>query len=476
MKNDIFLSYSIDNQEQVLDIKRYIDSLCYTDCWIDLNVFESQNNPQFVVDNIDKCKVFLFFLSEKSMSDDRAINELNYAKETQKRVLLVNIDGCSMRGVVLLKFGLIETIDWCNIPQRMKLMGNIIYWIDNTKPISQLPNITLSEIEERVARLDKIVGRLDRFIDGCGTADFGFVDPFNDYSVVIPRNWRDKAFEGFREGLAAVSNSDYKWGYIDKIGYQIIPFLWDDAKVFSEKLAAVKNSNGKWGFIDMVGHVVIPCVWNDVGVFSEGIAAVKNNVGELGYIDKTGRLICQCKWRNALPFSEGMAAVMTIRDGIDMWGYIDKYGHEVIPCKWNNTYGFKEGLAAVQDNNYGWGFINRDGHLVTPCRWLNVNNFSEGLAAVRDRNYKYGFIDKNGRLVIPCQWSNAWCFKEGLAPVCGCLSAVDPKIKRGYIDKSGQIVISGQWRQALCFCDGIAEVQDDNLKWWKITRTGTIQK
>lgn len=47
-----------------------------------------------------------------------------------------------------------------------------------------------------------------------------------------------------------------KWGYIDKEGKTVIPFVFDEVKVFSEGLLPVKRF-GRWFFIDEKGNYII---------------------------------------------------------------------------------------------------------------------------------------------------------------------------------------------------------------------------
>ena len=60
------------------------------------------------------------------------------------------------------------------------------------------------------------------------------------------------AGRNFSEGLALV-NLNGKWGYVDKIGREVIPCKYDYACEFEEGLATVEL-NGKWGFIDKHGN------------------------------------------------------------------------------------------------------------------------------------------------------------------------------------------------------------------------------
>ena len=50
----------------------------------------------------------------------------------------------------------------------------------------------------------------------------------------------------------------------------------------------VQDQDYKWGFVDLTGKEVIPCRYNRVGRFSEGLAAVDAE-GKWGFIDKGGK-------------------------------------------------------------------------------------------------------------------------------------------------------------------------------------------
>jgi hypothetical protein len=50
--------------------------------------------------------------------------------------------------------------------------------------------------------------------------------------------------EKFSNGLAAVKNMEKKWGYINPKGEVVIPFMYNEAKVFSKISALVKTENG----------------------------------------------------------------------------------------------------------------------------------------------------------------------------------------------------------------------------------------
>lgn len=394
MNRDVFISYSRRNFNAVMEIKNQIDRTCGTECWIDLKGIESGSEMflRDIVGGIDACKVFLFMLSRESMESEYALLELNYAKEQGKRVVLVNIDDCRMNGVFLFKYSLTDTIAWNNPPQREKLLRDVARWVGSGQSVEKKPT-QLSDIEKRIASLNKKIGKLTFFKD-----------------------------------------SNCKYGFMDKRGCIVIPCLWNDIRDFSEGLACIQDSKNKWGYIDKSGRIVIPCQWDFAWSFRENLARVKDNSGKFGFIDKSGRIVIPCQWKKTFEFREGLARV---QDSNNKWGYIDKTGRVVIPCQWNYVWSFHDGLAAVKDNKGRWGYVNKNNNVVIPCQWSFARSFNEGLARVQDGNRRCGFIDKRGRIAIPCKWSWAGTFYGGYSNV------MDNNGNRGYINRTGRVVLWG---------------------------------
>jgi hypothetical protein len=57
----------------------------------------------------------------------------------------------------------------------------------------------------------------------------------------------------YSEGLAAVQQSNGRWGFINERQEWVIPARFEDAKEFQNGKAAAKL-NGKWGFINKRGE------------------------------------------------------------------------------------------------------------------------------------------------------------------------------------------------------------------------------
>ena len=135
----------------------------------------------------------------------------------------------------------------------------------------------------------------------------------------------------FSEGLVAVQH-DWKWGYVDTSGKEIIPCQYDLAKSFSNGLAAVgvgeDSWNSKYGFINTKGEEIVPCIYDDVEKFSEGLAVVKRKE-KYGFINTKGEEVIPCQYDRARSFSDGFAVVyLAYYDAIPpIKGLIDKKGN-----------------------------------------------------------------------------------------------------------------------------------------------------
>jgi hypothetical protein len=265
-------------------------------------------------------------------------------------------------------------------------------------------------------------GQLSSFIDRTGTRVF----------VTPPDYWQ---CGDFREGMARVrvgaSDTDLKWGYMDRTGQLVIPAQFDEAGDFSEGLARVrikgpldnwgyKGPLDKWGFIDTTGEYVVPPQFLFAGDFREGLAPV-TRYGQVhsGYIDPTGQwVIPDTLFSSAREFSEGLAPV-EINLGTDKrvnfkWGYIDKQASLVIKAQFDEAFPFSDAMARVVKIK-GWN------------------------------TKKYGFIDRTGRMVVEPVYDKANDFWDGLTVAWtvwkGSLEKLTVKSTPGKIlDKQGQIV------------------------------------
>ena len=175
------------------------------------------------------------------------------------------------------------------------------------------------------------------------------------------------------EGLAKVE-FQYKWGFIDQEGKEIVPCRYDDVYRFQESMAAVRLNN-KWGFIDKEGKEIVPCQYDNVYSFQKGMAAVCLD-NKWGFINKEGKEIVPYRYNKVCSFQKGMAAVCLD----NKWGFIDKEGKEIVPYRYDNVYSFQEGKVKVCLDNK-WGVINESGKEIIPCIYDKICIFDNVIIA-----------------------------------------------------------------------------------------------
>ena len=372
----------------------------------------------------------------------------------------------------------------------MRLAFTVCFALSVIDTVYALDEISNDSSLKKIAETIKGCSNIGDFHEGrawfCKNEKFGFVDKMGN--MIVPAKYDDVA--DFKEGRAWVANrgedDQYRCGYIDLEGKEVIPIKYKVSSVegankisFSEGLAAVPMRTDNYdspiyGYIDKMGNEVIPAKFSIAGDFKNGIASVDLDK----YIDKTGKLlsyndlrthdeivifsqdekmglkhlngkiVVPCKYDIVQNFSEGMAAVCEET----LWGYVDSLGNNIIPCLYRSVnyydngvmddwgeYGspdeandFHEGLVMVMRNRMA-GFLNKQGKTVIPFVYKRAKDFSEGFAAVKTTQ-KWGFVDKEGNNVIPCRYDTVASFKEGLA-------AAVKNGKCGYVNANGQEIV-----------------------------------
>lgn len=140
-KYDIFVSYSRADIDIVRKLVDDIHVKTNVHCWVDWNGIES--GDQFVdviINAIDKVDTVLFILSDNSMASEFARREIDYARNTGKKIVPVVVDGGKLRGWFLFFFGSVDYIDIKVPMQYDKLLRNIGDWygadVKSQEPLS----------------------------------------------------------------------------------------------------------------------------------------------------------------------------------------------------------------------------------------------------------------------------------------------------------------------------------------------------
>ena len=195
----------------------------------------------------------------------------------------------------------------------------------------------------------------------------------------------------FSEGLAIVKK-DKKVGYINQTGKLVIDLLYfgavdptETTRDFSEGLAVISDSSGKYGFINHSGTICIAPKFESASRFCEGLAAVEVDE-KYGYIDTTGTMVIPPRFDHALDFSEGLACVGVSTGKYETrYGYINHEGKFIIPVQYRRARTFSDGVARIQLPDWDadtYGFIDKTGQIVIKPSFFvyRPGDFSEGLA------------------------------------------------------------------------------------------------
>ncbi len=244
--------------------------------------------------------------------------------------------------------------------------------------------------------------------------DYPFMDELNADMDIISR----RVYPARKDG---------KWGFVDRLGKEAVPFRYQQVQAFSDGLAAFQR-DGLWGYLDKRGKEIIAPQFDEADGFHDGVAIVGKGE-KMGAINAKGDWVVEPAHDELLDFALGLAAFSS--DG--QFGYVDREGKVVLPPKFDDAWTFSEGLAAVERDDR-MGFINTQGDLIVPFRFEEVESFKNGMSRVvlGDLN---GLLDMKGNLIVACKYDRIGHFSEGVAPVL-------LNDKAGFIDITGKEVVA----------------------------------
>ncbi|HEY9115116.1 MAG TPA: WG repeat-containing protein [Bacteroidales bacterium] len=210
-----------------------------------------------------------------------------------------------------------------------------------------------------------------------------------------------KAFH-FQDGFALVRDKNKAYCLIEPDGKVIVTLVGcTDYHDSSEGLIGLKIE-GKWGFLDKTGNEVIPFIYDYAGQFSEGLVSVVKGKKEM-FIDKSGTIVLEPKGVIVSGgFHDGMAKV----EKKEKVGFINREGEIVIPCIYSIAYDFKDGYAVVQES--GWngkeyhtvsGLIDKTGAPITAFENGLVDpetRHSDGLFKAYNKEFIYSYVSITG--------------------------------------------------------------------------------
>lgn len=298
------------------------------------------------------------------------------------------------------------------------------------------------------------------------------------------------------EGLTPVCKEagpdEYRWGYLNRLGEEVIPFQYAVASGFSEGLAAVYDGE-KYGYIDTAGNWVIPPVYDDAGDFHNGCAYIAQGESyniidksqnflldepcdRIYYTDSTEGIVCEyfqlfdqetglrgifsTKQRKVIAEprydlvenygGDSLIASRHLPDDTILQGLVTVDGTEAVPCEYEEIVYLGENLYRLCGEGEPDGSLTKivgpDGSGKTSMAFDDIGTFSDGLAWFC-QNGECGYIDPQGTVVLEPIYEEARDFSNGRA-------VVSKDGKRGLIDKTGAVIIPCEYDSLKVLPDG----------------------
>ncbi len=268
---------------------------------------------------------------------------------------------------------------------------------------------------------------------------------------------------GFEDICRAEKN--WKYGFLDYNGNEVIPFIYDMANAPSEGLIGVRCDH-KWGFISEDGTMIIPCEFSTASNFSEGLSVVsirEDNEYKYGFIDKQGKYIIQPKYEEAYKFREGFAAVKN--DG--KWAFIDHEMSPITPFKYSKVYNFENGIARVviisfEDLSEGSdfvyakaGYINTKGEEIIPFIYGSARAWRKHKVIEVSKGSTSGLYDFKGKVVIPVGKYYSINRIDDENNLIEVTLETDQAYLDGFVNMRGEEIIPPLYRFRSDFIDGL---------------------
>lgn len=290
----------------------------------------------------------------------------------------------------------------------------------------RIADISINQVSQELTAATKKYDELYGFHEGlarvCKDKKYGFIDKLGN--EIIPCKYDDA--KDYDKGISVVTLGD-KQGAINRQGDMVISCKYDNINICEDDSLAAASINETSGFIDLEGNVVVPFDYEYCGTFSEGLADVRKN-GLIGFVNKNGKLVVPCKYASSFDFSEGLAGVSIDggEDGVvdDKWGYIDKTGRIVIPFqegltgspfssglsmryRGGLTTSFdKNGFSVMHETAFEGAFIYKNGKQASDFfETQNIQGFRNGYCVIKDKNGWEGLVNTQGKFTIPCKYS-----------------------------------------------------------------------
>lgn len=302
----------------------------------------------------------------------------------------------------------------------------------------------------------------------------------------------DYARDFYDSGIAVVgklvAEDTFNYGLIDTSGKMILDYSYVEIQDFSDNgLAVVVKEDGigddgyveyKAGYINQKGEEVIPCQFSYAFAFSNGYAQVADENDYRGYINEKGKQVIPFSYWDATSFNKNGFAL--VRDELSEEYYcINTKGQVVfdnhaIYGNWISDDGLvaatEWGMDDEGESESSYYFVNENGEKAFDKEFADTSWFSNGLAAVSDSSNQWGYIDTKGEFVIPYKYDFAAMFNEDGYAVVGKMSYSEEDYDEEYYDEYKYGVVNQSGEEIITCKFGWIEYLGDGL--WVCTNGG----
>ena len=167
---------------------------------------------------------------------------------------------------------------------------------------------------------------------------YSIIDRQGNVLATCSKKASDIKFLGnFHDGMVYVDNTDYRYGFINEQGKEVIPCQYKFVQDFENGYAPAKNENEKWGIIDKEGNTVVPFQYDEISrcgdYYSVRTFAERSNNGigvggTYGLIDTDGTVVLESRYLQ-LRYGDGYYTASTD----DNWTILDAELNQVYPAE-----------------------------------------------------------------------------------------------------------------------------------------------
>ncbi|MEG0295263.1 MAG: WG repeat-containing protein [Clostridium sp.] len=252
----------------------------------------------------------------------------------------------------------------------------------------------------------------------------------------------------YNEGKAVVGissdNGDYKYGYIDLDGEEVISPKFISANNFNEGVALVKEKGKPFSLIDANGKVIGTYNYEYVSQYGDGSMVFSElSGGPYGYINSKGEVIIKPIYKEAEGFKDKVAVVSVSENYNGPYGLIDLTGKYIYQPIYSDIKILGEGMNALgmslgEDKNISrsiYAIADTVGNKLTDFKYLVVGDYSDGITYASDNTSTF-FINKLGNVVKNLPKVNG----SGELLIKGNIIYANIDYSPYYLDKSGKVI------------------------------------